>query len=96
MFSFRIFLEISLRPKKFILFWIVNAHFRLKTGNIEAGTFKINGLEDIMTAFSLDAARLAQMSAGGKVQFEAIDPFSAHNELRLAESRFQRTHAEPC
>ncbi|MEH6550163.1 MAG: biotin-dependent carboxyltransferase family protein [Pseudomonadales bacterium] len=56
----------------------------------------IGGYPKIGSAFSLDAARLAQMSAGGKVQFEAIDPFSAHNELRLAESRFQRTHAEPC
>lgn len=54
----------------------------------------IGGYPKIGSVLSLDAARLAQLGQGGKVRFSMISPFAAHNELVLAEQRFDRLQPE--
>ncbi len=51
----------------------------------------IGGYPKIGSALSIDAARLAQLQPGGKVQFSAINQFAAHNALHLAASFHRRT-----
>ena len=45
----------------------------------------IGGYPKIGSALSLDAARLAQMTAGGTVHFAPISPHTARRALQLAQ-----------
>ena len=56
----------------------------------------IGGYPKIGSVIALDTARLAQLSAGSRVRFEAISIEQAHNIHTLAQARFQRTTAQPC
>ena len=56
----------------------------------------IGGYPKIGSVIALDCARLAQLSPGSRVQFEAISIEQAHNIHCLAQSRFLRTVPEPC
>ncbi|TXS91819.1 biotin-dependent carboxyltransferase [Parahaliea aestuarii] len=47
----------------------------------------IGGYPKIGAALSLDVARLAQLTPGATVRFEAISPEDAHNALHLARQR---------
>lgn len=47
----------------------------------------IGGYPKIGAALSLDVARLAQLTPGGRVHFAAITPHAAHNALHLAAHR---------
>ncbi|MCP4391320.1 MAG: allophanate hydrolase, partial [Gammaproteobacteria bacterium] len=44
----------------------------------------------------LDTARLAQLSPGAVVRFEAISIEKAHNIHCLERARFERTSLQPC
>jgi biotin-dependent carboxylase-like uncharacterized protein len=46
----------------------------------------IGGYPKIGSALSLDTARLAQLTPGGRVHFAPITPHAAHNALHLADS----------
>jgi len=50
----------------------------------------IGGYPKIGSALSLDVARLAQLTPGARVSFEAVTPYGAHNALHLAEYRLRR------
>jgi len=56
----------------------------------------IGGYPKIGSVIALDCARLAQLSPGSRVRFEAVSIEQAHNIHCLAQSRFQRTLPEPC
>jgi biotin-dependent carboxylase-like uncharacterized protein len=51
----------------------------------------IGGYPKIGSGLSLDAARLAQLSPGGTVNFSAISVHAAHNALHLYRSQYQRS-----
>jgi len=51
----------------------------------------IGGYPKIGSVFSLDIARLTQLLPGGKVRFTPITQADAHNQLHLAEWRFNNT-----
>jgi len=51
----------------------------------------IGGYPKIGSVISLDTARLAQLTPGSTVRFEAIDLEQAHNLHYLEKSKFQRT-----
>ncbi len=50
----------------------------------------IGGYPKIGSVLSLDLAKLAQLTAGGKVKFEPITIDHAHNELALAQYRYRQ------
>ena len=56
----------------------------------------IGGYPKIGSVLSLDLAKLAQLTPGGKVNFAAITMDCAHNALHLAQSRLQSIALEPC
>jgi biotin-dependent carboxylase-like uncharacterized protein len=56
----------------------------------------IGGYPKIGSVIALDTARLAQMSAGGRVRFEAISIEQAHNIHCLARARFERCVLPAC
>ncbi|MCP4302429.1 MAG: biotin-dependent carboxyltransferase [Gammaproteobacteria bacterium] len=56
----------------------------------------IGGYPKIGSVIALDCARLAQMSPGSRVRFEAISIEQAHNIHCLAQARFQRCSPQPC
>lgn len=56
----------------------------------------IGGYPKIGAALSLDAARLAQLTPGGTVRFEAITTEAAHNALHLARHRQQHLPLTEC
>jgi biotin-dependent carboxylase-like uncharacterized protein len=56
----------------------------------------IGGYPKIGSVIALDCARLAQLSPGARVHFEAISIEQAHNIHCLAQSRFQRCTPQPC
>jgi biotin-dependent carboxylase-like uncharacterized protein len=56
----------------------------------------IGGYPKIGSVIPLDTARLAQLSPGSTIRFEAISPEYAHNLYWLAKSRFERTEPLKC
>ncbi len=56
----------------------------------------IGGYPKIGSVIALDCARLAQLSPGSRVRFEAISIEQAHNIHCLAQSRFLRCTPQPC
>jgi biotin-dependent carboxylase-like uncharacterized protein len=56
----------------------------------------IGGYPKIGSVIGIDTARLAQMSTGGKVRFEAVSIEKAHNIYCLERARFARTALETC
>ena len=56
----------------------------------------IGGYPKIGSVIPLDTARLAQLSPGSSVRFEAISIEQAHNIHCLERARFERTSPEPC
>jgi biotin-dependent carboxylase-like uncharacterized protein len=56
----------------------------------------IGGYPKIGSVIALDTARLAQLSPGATVRFEAISIEQAHNIHTLAHARFQRCEPRPC
>jgi biotin-dependent carboxylase-like uncharacterized protein len=56
----------------------------------------IGGYPKIGSVLSIDCAKLAQLPAGSKVRFEAIDIYQAQNLIHLAHSQFQRTPMDDC
>lgn len=56
----------------------------------------IGGYPKIGSVISLDTARLAQLSPGAQVRFEAISIEQAHNIHCLEQARFKRTPVQPC
>jgi biotin-dependent carboxylase-like uncharacterized protein len=56
----------------------------------------IGGYPKIGSVLALDTSRLAQLSPGDSVRFEAINIEQAHNIHTLARARFQRAHPLPC
>lgn len=56
----------------------------------------IGGYPKIGSVIGIDTARLAQMSPGGKVRFEAVSIEKAHNIYCLERARFARTPLETC
>jgi len=56
----------------------------------------IGGYPKIGSVIALDCARLAQLSPGSRVHFEAINIEQAHNIHCLAQSRFRRCTPQPC
>lgn len=56
----------------------------------------IGGYPKIGSVLSLDLAKLAQLTPGGKVSFAAITIDCAHNALHLAQSRLQSVSLEAC
>lgn len=54
----------------------------------------IGGYPKIGSALSLDTARLAQLTPGGRVHFAAITPHCAHNALHLAQGQAQRVQVQ--
>lgn len=56
----------------------------------------IGGYPKIGSVIGIDTARLAQMSPGGKVRFEAVSIEKAHNIYCLERARFARTPLESC
>lgn len=55
----------------------------------------IGGYPKIGSVLSLDLAKLAQLTPGGKVNFSEISIDDAHNALHLAQQRLQSTTLEP-
>lgn len=56
----------------------------------------IGGYPKIGAVIPLDTAKLAQLSPGSTIRFEAISPEHAHNLHWLAKSRFERTPLVEC
>ena len=56
----------------------------------------IGGYPKIGSVLSLDCAKLAQLPAGSKVRFEAIDVYRAQALIHLAQSQFQCTPMDDC
>jgi biotin-dependent carboxylase-like uncharacterized protein len=56
----------------------------------------IGGYPKIGSVLSIDCARLAQLPAGSKVRFEAIDIYGAQHLIQLAQSQFQSTPMDQC
>jgi biotin-dependent carboxylase-like uncharacterized protein len=56
----------------------------------------IGGYPKIGSVIALDTARLAQLSPGASVRFEAISIEQAHNIHTLASARFRRCTPLPC
>lgn len=56
----------------------------------------IGGYPKIGAVIALDTARLAQLSPGSSVRFEAISIEQAHNIHCLERAHYQRTQAQPC
>jgi len=56
----------------------------------------IGGYPKIGSVIALDTARLAQLSPGAAVRFEAIDIEQAHNIHTLARARFLRCEPQSC
>ena len=56
----------------------------------------IGGYPKIGSAIPLDTAKLAQLSPGSTIRFEAITAEYAHNLHSLAKSRFERTQLLMC
>jgi biotin-dependent carboxylase-like uncharacterized protein len=55
----------------------------------------IGGYPKIGSVLSLDLAKLAQLTAGGKVKFEPITIDHAHNELALAQYKYRQQSLVP-
>lgn len=55
----------------------------------------IGGYPKIGSVFSLDLAKLAQLTAGGQVKFEPITIDKAHNELALAQYKYEQQSLVP-
>ncbi len=55
----------------------------------------IGGYPKMGSVLSLDLAKLAQLTQGGSVKFEAITIDDAHNILALAQHKFENSKAEP-
>jgi biotin-dependent carboxylase-like uncharacterized protein len=51
----------------------------------------IGGYPKIGSVMSLDTAKLAQLTPGGRVNFVPVSNYQAHNDLHLARARYQRT-----
>ena len=56
----------------------------------------IGGYPKIGSVIALDTSRLAQLTPGAGVYFEAISIEQAHNIHTLARARFQRSQPQPC
>ena len=56
----------------------------------------IGGYPKIGSVIPLDTAKLAQLSPGSSIKFEAISAEYAHNLYCLAKSRFERTLPVAC
>jgi len=56
----------------------------------------IGGYPKIGSVIALDTARLAQLSPGDNLRFEAISIEQAHNIHTLARARFLRCEPQPC
>jgi biotin-dependent carboxylase-like uncharacterized protein len=56
----------------------------------------IGGYPKIGSVIALDTSRLAQLSPGDSVRFEAISIEQAHNIHTLARARFLRSEPQPC
>jgi len=56
----------------------------------------IGGYPKIGSVLALDTSRLAQLSPGAGVRFEAVSIEQAHNIHTLARARFQRSQPQPC
>ena len=56
----------------------------------------IGGYPKIGSVIPSDTARLAQLSPGASVAFDAVDIQAAHNIHCLEQARFQRTALLPC
>jgi biotin-dependent carboxylase-like uncharacterized protein len=56
----------------------------------------IGGYPKIGSVIPTDTARLAQLSPGSRVRFEAISIEQAHNIHCLERARFERTPLQPC
>ncbi len=54
----------------------------------------IGGYPKLGSVLSLDLARLAQLTSGGRVRFEAITIDDAHNLLALAQHKSEQTQTE--
>jgi biotin-dependent carboxylase-like uncharacterized protein len=54
----------------------------------------IGGYPKLGSVLSLDLAKLAQLTQGGRVKFEAITIDDAHNFLVLAQHKFEQTKTE--
>jgi len=56
----------------------------------------IGGYPKIGSVIAIDTARLAQLSPGGSVRFEAVSIEQAHNIYTLERARFARIEPEDC
>jgi allophanate hydrolase subunit 2 len=56
----------------------------------------IGGYPKIGSVISIDTARLAQLSPGARVRFEAVSIEQAHNIYTLERARFARTPLQDC
>jgi allophanate hydrolase subunit 2 len=56
----------------------------------------IGGYPKIGSVIGIDTARLAQLSPGANVRFEAVSIEQAHNIYTLERARFARIEPEKC